>query len=799
MTTIRCFRNPFILLPLLFAHIAISAQRSQPGGPAAVSPVSEVLVQNQTIRDSLFLWEERIYLHTDRSEAAPGEYLFFKAYAMTGPQKFRVSPSGVMKVDLIDPSGTLASSQYYQLSDGMAQGAVEIPEDLEPNTYQLRAYTRWMQNYGPQQFFTRQIRVLENGEVTTGASLKQVAEVRFYPEGGSLLKGMNNKIIIRALDALGCPVSLAGEIRDSAGRRVVDVYSYEEGLGMSILTPEPGAAYTLHLENGQRFSLPAVQDAGYAMQVNPLHPDHITVSVGAVGMKKSPLQLTGRIGEKVFMEQPLELEGSGSLQIEIPKKQMPSGIVHFDLLGADGEVLSERPVRIEGPESLKMELVPLAQDFTQGGKNTFRLKITDASGNPVQTEVSLSVIRDTGSRLPGISDYLRPNPGSAEIGAFRKALFLDDLNALATASGNSGKDLPNEILYPIQEQLELIGYAYDLNNELLRNQEIQVMSSTDENLFISEVRTDPSGILKVSGIDFSGEIPLIFRTKGEDTRTNLVRFEPLHEEIYQNTKTRATGQPLAIKPPETEVKRKGRPLVETTPWAVIDTTGLIRLAQATVTAKKQEVKATPSVYGIEPKRVIRQDPKKPYNSIGELLQRMPGVFVTGDVFTVPNVSVPSLPPGPTRWVVDGLMLVANEHPFDLVPIMDIERIELLSASDASIYGSRGTGPIFAIYTRNGSDVDYVSRKDAMVTFKGFAPGLPFEEYLQQRNKDRKLRKQEPATLYWNPAVTTDESGEALIEFTSPADYDAIRIQLEAVTPEGSHGSLQDVLHRPDLK
>lgn len=776
-----------VFLPIccLFFGFLIHAQPVESRGPEPGAYLPEPVFQSQAVLDSLTLWEERMYLHTDRATAAPGEHLFFKAYAMTGPKKLRVSPSRVLKVDLTDASGALVSTQYYPLENGTASGALEIPKKLDPDTYTLRAYTRWMQNYGTQKYFTRQIRVSEEGIPGAPESgLKEVFQVQFYPEGGKLLSGLNNKLIVKASDALGCPVEIRGEIRDGTGSRVVDVENYRMGLGMSMLKPEAGKSYTLHLDNGSSFALPPVQENGYSLQLNTLDPERIRVRVAAVGEGGGPVFLSGRSGNETFFEEAVEMDANGELQMEIPKKELPAGMVHFILRRPGGEILTERPLRLEGRESLRLAISPVSHDLSEGGENTLRLKVTDAEGNPLQTEVSLAVASGSGASVPGIADYVHPNPGAGNIQQYRRAMFLEDLNALAFGTGQSRPYYPQEIRYPIQRELELIGYAYDLNNELLRNTDVQVMSSTDENLFIQEVRTDGSGILKVSGMDFTGEIPLIFRTAGEDTRSSLVRFEPLHDEIYERAQSSVASP---VRPFERKRQRAKDP-VETTPWTQIDTTGLIALAEATVTAKKQEEKETPSVYGIEPRRVMRQDPKKPYNNWGELLQRMPGVFVSGNIFVNPIVKIPGQNAGPVRWVVDGLLLVANQNPFDLVSIIDVERIELLSVADASIYGSRGSGAILAVYTRNGSGADYVRRKDAMVTFKGFASGLPFEQYLEQRDQNRKLRKKAPATLYWNPAVETDENGEALIRFKSPADYESVRITAETLTQDGRPGA-----------
>ncbi len=503
-----------------------------PKGPASTPFFPEAMVQSQEVLDSLIRWEERMYLHTDRSDAYPGEYLFFKAYAMTGPKKLRVSPSKVLKVNLTDPDGVLVSSQYYPLVNGKASGAIEIPKGLDPNTYTLQAYTRWMQNYGPQQYFTRQIRVAEAAKPASfQPEGNEVSRVQFYPEGGKLLPGINNKVIIKAWDELGSPAYLQGDILDNTGTRVGDIKNYDRGLGMTILKPQEGISYQLRLQNGLTFDLPKVDESGYGLQVNTLDPERIRITIAAVGMDHGPLILNGKSGEKDFFKEELELDPSGQLQLEIPKKQLPAGILHFTLTGPDGEFLAARPVRVEGPEALQIEVVPMAQELSNGGLNAFRLKVRDSEGNPVQTEISLSVTEESGSDHPGISQYLRPNPGSGNVIQFRKALFLDDLNALSEPSETNQRAYPDEILFPIQNELELIGYVYNLKNELLRETEIQVMSSTEEVLFIQEAKTDESGILKVSGMQFSGEIPLIFRTKGEDTRRSLVRFEPLHEEI----------------------------------------------------------------------------------------------------------------------------------------------------------------------------------------------------------------------------------------------------------------------------
>ena len=98
--------------------------------------------------DSLITWQERIVLHVDKSIIAKEEPIFFKAYAMTGPNRVRASSSNVLKVELLNKEQETVVSQYHKIEEGMAVGAMLIPKKLDNGSYTLRAYTRWIQNYG---------------------------------------------------------------------------------------------------------------------------------------------------------------------------------------------------------------------------------------------------------------------------------------------------------------------------------------------------------------------------------------------------------------------------------------------------------------------------------------------------------------------------------------------------------------------------------------------------------------------------------------------------------------------------
>ena len=95
-----------------------------------------------------------------------------------------------------------------------------------------------------------------------------------------------------------------------------------------------------------------------------------------------------------------------------------------------------------------------------------------------------------------------------------------------------------------------------------------------------------------------------------------------------------------------------------------------------------------------------------------------------------------------------------------------------------------------VYTRSGNFLDYVNRKEGGLNFKGYEPAQEFETYVAERRKDRKLRKTDMPTLYWNPTLVTDKNGEAIIRFSTPEEVEKVALSIETLTTDGRVGSFQ---------
>lgn len=105
-------------------------------------------------------FQEKVYLHTDKPYYYAGDSLFFKGYFAYGNPYLRDALSKVLHVELISEERDILLAKKYPIRDGIVVGDLQLPDSLDGERYYLRAYTNWMRNYGPNQYFMQALPVL---------------------------------------------------------------------------------------------------------------------------------------------------------------------------------------------------------------------------------------------------------------------------------------------------------------------------------------------------------------------------------------------------------------------------------------------------------------------------------------------------------------------------------------------------------------------------------------------------------------------------------------------------------------
>ena len=92
--------------------------------------------------------QEKVYLHIDNTCYFVGDTIWYKAYVTRSDKGWLTDLSKIMYVELLTPDGYLVERQQLKMEDGTAHGAFTLTDSLYAGYYELRAYTRWMLNFG---------------------------------------------------------------------------------------------------------------------------------------------------------------------------------------------------------------------------------------------------------------------------------------------------------------------------------------------------------------------------------------------------------------------------------------------------------------------------------------------------------------------------------------------------------------------------------------------------------------------------------------------------------------------------
>jgi hypothetical protein len=111
----------------------------------------------QATGDSLVLnsslYREKLYLFTDRNLYASGEKVSFRLYNLSDTLLKESNWSRVFYLELINSRNVAVARGKYQVYSWGGDGQILIPDTAGTGHYYLRAYTSWMRNYPPSEYF----------------------------------------------------------------------------------------------------------------------------------------------------------------------------------------------------------------------------------------------------------------------------------------------------------------------------------------------------------------------------------------------------------------------------------------------------------------------------------------------------------------------------------------------------------------------------------------------------------------------------------------------------------------------
>ena len=342
--------------------------------------------------------EEKIFVHTDKEFYLAGEILWFKLYVVDAASHRQIDLSKIAYVEVISNDQHPALQAKIALDDGLGNGSFQLPFSIHSGNYIFRAYTRWMINAGPEVYFEKTITILNTLQAlpaslpNTPTTLPNIPtsttspviqpppyDVQFFPEGGSLVQGLPNRVAFRIADRSGKGLHCKGSLINVAGDTIAHFQSLRFGMGQFSFTPPSSTPCKALLELDDRtlltYNLPAVEDKGSTMQVTAGDDDRLTISIHTNTLSGDSVVRLIVHNHKAISAIDQKTIVGGEARFIVDQKKLPDGITVFTVLTGKATPVGER-LWFRRPASLNMDLHADKEQYKPREKVTMKLGLT---------------------------------------------------------------------------------------------------------------------------------------------------------------------------------------------------------------------------------------------------------------------------------------------------------------------------------------------------------------------------------------------------------------------------------------
>ena len=795
---------------------------------------------------------EKVYLHFDNTSYYQGDTIWYKAYVVNPADNMPSKISKPLYVEFVDQLGNVMDRQIVKLENGEGHGQISLSNTFFTGYYEVRAYTKWMLAFGDDpQYFSRTLPVyrkrINNDEQSRSIatyrmdkSMKQrptedlkELNVRFFPEGGQLVQGIQSVVGFETLSKDSGWVDVTGYLLSDEDKPILPIATIHDGMGSFVYTPgeKPLSVELTYNGKKRKFKLPDAQPAGYGIMVN-VREESLDVTVSrSAGMAGSDVALFLFSGLTPCTYVPVNFGEANSKRIRILTSDLPGGVVRLSLVNSSGASLIDRFCYVYPKDTLSLSASADNDLYAPFKKAVCRLKLTDSSNAPVSNARISVAVRD------GLDmDYIQYDNNICT-----DLLLTSELKGyihqpgfyFADRSVARRKMLDNLLLirgwrrYDVQESfglkpvtpkylpepnLNLYGHIDSWYGKAQANIGITVMAHNDSVTIMGSTRADSLGNFMIPLDDFYGKMEALIQTKRDGKKYNrnalvsLYRnFEPPLRQLDYDELNPVWSTPIDTTRLDTDISAFEDSLA--------GDEKILKLGEVVVKAKYKN------------KRLLQDTEKFERDILGfynirQYVDKMRdnGKFVVDDIGYLMHTINDRINREGTLYGVNELKYSANGKDIDqvhLVGCIDMIETAMLYIDHTGMMSYKFNDKDFRVDVDELRDIytgqfkmDTVSQAGLRTLFvrcafqmadrwdsgKSYKPthgirkteiqgySIPAEFYSPRYSEsvlndgiDDRRR-----TLYWNPDVVTDENGEAVIECFNGRNTTYMNISAETI-------------------
>ncbi|MFO7668156.1 MAG: hypothetical protein R6W31_00720 [Bacteroidales bacterium] len=770
----------------------------------AISSSSDKEIQKIIAKSNIYnlrFPQEKIYLHLDRPSYWANDDIWFKAYVKESP----INECNLY-VELINSSGSVVYKNTAWVQNGLAYGDIHLEDTLSSGLYQIRAYTNWMRNFDEVWFFRQDLLIwnLRDKEFDAESnSLDQKSmDLQFFPEGGTFITGIKNRIAFKAVDNRGKGRDFEGVIIDNSGNKIVDLKSDYKGIGSFVIQPEEGVKYSAvvsfadHVVKG--IDLPKHKNEGVVLSINSIDPAIIGIKLTEISLdsdrtKKTEYLVLGQSGGEICYQSPV-IANDEINTIEIEKHTLPGGIIRFTLFDSNLIPVCERLVFNNHVSVVNLMIKTEKSDYIPREKVMIGVGAYTNRGEACKTNLSMSVFNASAQ----LEEKQYPN------NIFTQFLINSELKGNIEDPAFYFKDDSLSTLLALDNLMLTHGYREFTWKEILENEYPEIQFQPEPSIEIKgQVVSTGLGKPVVNGKvtmmtlkSLLGVYEQVTDSLGQFVFSDLYFYDTLYIAIKALNRTGKNVTSIIIDSSSwTSPKSKLLPypiehhryesihsldnsqekndLIKRK-WTLSDT---ILFDDVYVLARKKEKDdGHPRVY-LKADYVV--DMGKQDDVLGNVFEsiegRFPGVIYQNGGFYARGDLL--------KIYMDGME--DKNGVVGSLPSQMFDKVEYVKSGMSAGINYKG-GILFFYAKRGGQFVSTPREAYGMTSARviGYSVSRKYYSPVYESTEAAKKEKDYRNTIYWNPLVRTDSTGFTQVAFYNSDETGENRIVVEGVTSDG---------------
>ncbi|MFN8254147.1 MAG: hypothetical protein U0W24_00565 [Bacteroidales bacterium] len=243
----------------------------------------------------------------------------------------------------------------------------------------------------------------------------KIADFKFLPEGGTLIKGLYQRIGFNAANKKGESINIKGLLKDKNGRILDTISSGKYGPGSFSCIVDDGLFVELINQDnyGQTFSLEGIRYSGTCMNVKPLENNIFEVEIKSNFYNGDTVNVSGNMGRLAAFLTTLKLDRKQRFTFNTD--DLPSGVMQINLSDKKNRIVAQRMVYINANKHLKFNITSDSLSYMPGKETELSISSSDGTAKPKKGLFSISVAYesfgiDPEIFLPGIEYVYNYHP-----------------------------------------------------------------------------------------------------------------------------------------------------------------------------------------------------------------------------------------------------------------------------------------------------------------------------------------------------------------------------------------------------